>query len=99
MRVFHSFDTVDWVRVSLFVAAVSTFWATMIAVVPDPYAKWVSTFLLGVSNAVAIMLRSGKSRGEKIDEKIEAHHADAEKKSEEIQNLVVSELKERAENK
>jgi len=97
VKLWHTLDTVDWFRVSIFIAAVSVFWGTMVAVIPDPYAKWVSTFLLGVSNAVALMLKSGKSRGEKIGEKIEEHHADAEKKAEEIKTLVVSELKERAE--
>ena len=96
-RYWHSLDTVDWWRVSIFVAAVSTFWATMIAVIPDPYAKWVTTFLLGVSNAVALMLRSGKSRVEKIEEKIEDHQADAVQKTEEIKNLIVSEVQEKAE--
>lgn len=96
-RVWHSFDTVDWFRVSIFIAAVSVFWATMVAVIPDPYAKWVSTFLLGVSNAVALMLRSGKSRVEKIGDKFEELETKKEETRVEITELLSNEAKEKAE--
>ena len=99
MRLFHAWDTMDWGRVFLIGTAAAAFWGSFQAVVPERYWKWGMAICVGTIAAASSMMRSGKSRGEKIDEKIEAHHADAEKKSEEIQNLVVSELKERAENK
>ena len=97
MKWFHSFDTMDWGRVSLLVGGATVFWVTMGAVVPDPYYKWISTFLLAVSNTVALMMRSGVSRVEKIEEKLEDHHADAVKKTEEIRTLIVNEVQEQAE--
>jgi len=69
----------------------------MVAVIPDPYAKWVSTFLLGVSNAVALMLRSGKSRVEKIGDKFEELETKKEETRVEITELLSNEAKEKAE--
>jgi len=99
MKVFHSLDTMDWGRVTVFIGASSIFWVTMKSLVPDPYNEWVSTFLLALTNAVAFVMRSGKSRVEKIEDKIDEHQADAVKKTAEIEQLIVSEVKEQSEGK
>ena len=94
MRLFHAWDTMDWFRISGIVAFATAFWIGLITIIPEKYHK-IGTVILGaMQSAITLMMRSGKSRAEKIEEKIEEHVADGEKKAEEIKNLIVNEVKE-----
>lgn len=99
MKVFHSFDTMDWGRISLIVAAITTFWAGMISVIPEKYHHVGLVFLSSITSAITLMMRSGKSRIEKIEDKVEEYEAEGIKKSEEIQQLITNEVKEKSEKK
>lgn len=99
MKWFHSFDTTDWTRVSVIVAAATAFWIGLAAIMPEDYYRIGTTILGAAQSALTLMMRSGKSRGEIIGDKIEEHQADAEKKSEQIKTLVANELKEKAAEK
>ena len=97
LRLFHSLDTTDWPRVFTVVLAVGAFWGALQKVVPEKYWSYGVALLAGATAFVTIMMKSGRSRVEIIDDKIEEHEADGVKKSEEIKNLVVNELKEKVE--
>jgi hypothetical protein len=97
MRLMHSLDTMDWTRVSLVVASITAFWVGLAAILPDRYHKIGMVILGSAQSALTLMMRSGKSRGEIIEEKIEDHQADAVKKTQEIKELIVSEVQEKAE--
>jgi len=97
MKLFHSFDTMDWGRVALVVAAISGGWLVLGEIIPKEYHYKGTIIIQAITTTATLMMRSGKSRGEIIGDKIEEHQVDGEKKAEEIKTLVVSELKERAE--
>jgi C4-dicarboxylate-specific signal transduction histidine kinase len=99
VRVFHSFDTTDWGRVSLVVAAITAFWVGLAAILPERYHKTGMVILGSAQSALTLMMRSGKSRAEKIEEKIEEHVADGLKKREEIKELISKEAQEQAQKK
>jgi len=97
MKWFHAWDTMDWPRISVIVAFATAFWIGLAALIPEKYHKAGTIILGSLSSAVTLMMRSGKSRAEKIEDKIEEHQADAVKKTEEIQELISNEAQEKAE--
>lgn len=95
MKLFHSFDTTDWTRVISVVGAISGGWLVLGQIIPEQYHHTGSVILQAATTFVALMIKSGKSRTDKIVEKIEAHEADAVKKAKEIDTLIESEVKEK----
>jgi hypothetical protein len=99
MKLFHSFDTMSWGRVAIFIVATSIFWVTMQSLFSDPYKTWISTFLLASTNTVAFLMRSGKSRVEKIEDKMEELETKKEETRVKVAELMSNETKEQKENK
>jgi len=64
----------DWGRVSVVVAAITAFWVGMISVVPEKYHHVGMVLLSSTTSALTLMMRSGKSRGEKIGDKVDEIH-------------------------
>lgn len=96
MKLFHAFDTMDWTRVFSVIAAVTAIWAGLISIVPEKYHHIGLVILSSVTSGVTMMMRSGKSRVEKIEDKIEEHREDGIIKTEEVRKLIASEVKEQA---
>jgi len=99
MRLMHSFDTMDWTRVSLVVAAITAFWVGLAAILPDRYHRIGMVILGSAQSALTLMMRSGKSRGEIIEEKVEDLKTEGVKTRVEIDTLISNEAKERAKEK
>ena len=99
MQFFHSFDTMDWGRVSLIVAAVTAFWIGLAAIMPEKYYRVGTTILAALSSAITLMMRSGRSRADKIEEKVEEYKAEGVKKRKEIHELISNEVAEKTEEK
>lgn len=96
MRLMHSLDTMDWTRVSLVVAAITAFWVGLAAILPDRYHKIGMVVLGSAQSALTLMMRSGKSRGEIIEDKVEDLKAKGVETRKEIDTLVINEAKEKA---
>ena len=96
MRVFHSWDTFDWTRISLVVAAITAFWVGLAAILPEKYHKMGMVILGSAQSALTLMMRSGKSRGEKIEEKIDALETKKEETRIEVTELISKEAAEQA---
>jgi len=96
VRVFHSWDTFDWTRISLVVAAITAFWVGLAAILPEKYHKMGMVILGSAQSALTLMMRSGKSRGEKIEEKIDALETKKEETRIEVTELISKEAAEQA---
>jgi phosphate uptake regulator len=64
----------DWTRVSIVVASITAFWVGMISIIPERYHHIGMVILSSLTSAITLMMRSGKSRIEKIDDKVDEIH-------------------------
>jgi len=96
---FHALDTTDWGRVSIVVASITAFWVGLAAILPDRYHKIGMVILGSAQSALTLMMKSGKSRAEKIEEKVEDLKTEGVKTRSEIETLLSNEAKEQAEKK
>ena len=97
MRLMHSLDTMDWTRVSLVVAAITAFWIGLATILPERYHKIGMVILGSAQSALTLMMRSGKSRGEIIEDKVEELKTKGAETRVEITELISNEAKEKAE--
>jgi hypothetical protein len=77
MRWFHTLESMEWSRVSLVVAAMTTFWAGLVSIVPERYHHVVTVVLAAFSSTVTLMMRSGKTPNEKEADEIRRQDMEA----------------------
>lgn len=99
MKWFHAWDTMDWPRISVIVASATAFWIGLATILPEKHYRIGTTILGALQSAITLTMRSGKSRGEKIGEKIAELETKGDETREEIQTLIVKEAEEQAAKK
>lgn len=60
MKVFYSFDSINWPRVSVAVASVTAFWLGLISIIPERYHHIGMVILAAITSALLVLIRGGR---------------------------------------
>lgn len=60
MKVFYSFSSIDWGRVSIVVSSATAFWLGLVSIIPEKYHHYGTVILGALSSAILILIRGGR---------------------------------------